>query len=180
MRQLSHSGRFRHREGMGDLHQYVIEEDPIRAPKPTPVVHRGPKVINLDDRPPAIPTTKPKWSGPPNIAIYLSSIELPDLKPRPKPPKNVPHPQLQAQSHPQTQIRPVNSQARPPAPTSVPNKIVRPPPPPPVPQQQQQHPGPPRMNGPGGSIPNGHALRPPPPTEEDRQRRSSFGRLFGR
>jgi hypothetical protein len=41
-------GRYRHREGMGDLHQYVIEEDPIRV---KPVVEpKGPKVINLDDR----------------------------------------------------------------------------------------------------------------------------------
>lgn len=41
--------RFRHREGRGDLHQYVVEEDPVRAPKPAPPT-KGPKVINLDDR----------------------------------------------------------------------------------------------------------------------------------
>jgi hypothetical protein len=36
---------------MGDLHQYVIEEDPIRAAKPTPLpAQKGPRVINLDDR----------------------------------------------------------------------------------------------------------------------------------
>jgi hypothetical protein len=40
--------RYRHREGLGDLHQYVIEEDPVRA-KPI-TQQKGPKVINLDDR----------------------------------------------------------------------------------------------------------------------------------
>jgi len=34
---------------MGDLHQYVIEEDPVRV-KPVVVEPKGPRVINLDDR----------------------------------------------------------------------------------------------------------------------------------
>jgi hypothetical protein len=36
---------------MGDLHQYVIEEDPVRE-KPTTTVptRQGRRVINLDDR----------------------------------------------------------------------------------------------------------------------------------
>lgn len=166
----AHDHRFRHREGMGDLHQYVIEEDPTRSskPNPTPTPQRGPRVINLDDRPPALPPTKPKWSGPPNIAIYLSSIELPDLKPKPKPKskpdvkagKTSPVPQPQSQSQP----------IRPPAPqtSAGPNTL---------PQQQQV--GPSRMSGPGGSM-NGRP-RPPPPKEQDKEpRKSSFGRLFGR
>jgi hypothetical protein len=31
---------------MGDLHQYVVEEDPVRQPK---LPQNGRKVINLDD-----------------------------------------------------------------------------------------------------------------------------------
>ena len=42
--------RYRHREGLGDLHQYVIEEDPVRAKPVMQQPQKGPKVINLDDR----------------------------------------------------------------------------------------------------------------------------------
>jgi hypothetical protein len=42
--------RYRHREGLGDLHQYVIEEDPVRAKPVIQQPQKGPKVINLDDR----------------------------------------------------------------------------------------------------------------------------------
>ena len=42
--------RYRHREGLGDLHQYVIEEDPIRVKPVMQQSQKGPKVINLDDR----------------------------------------------------------------------------------------------------------------------------------
>jgi len=42
--------RYRHREGLGDLHQYVIEEDPVRAKPVAQQPQKGPKVINLDDR----------------------------------------------------------------------------------------------------------------------------------
>lgn len=57
--------RFRHRQGLKELHQYVVEEEPER---------KGPRVINLDD-------SRPGWTPPPNLAIYLSTIDLPDLKP---------------------------------------------------------------------------------------------------
>jgi hypothetical protein len=42
--------RYRHREGLGDLHQYVIEEDPVRVKPVIQQPQKGPKVINLDDR----------------------------------------------------------------------------------------------------------------------------------
>ncbi|EKD03572.1 hypothetical protein A1Q2_02155 [Trichosporon asahii var. asahii CBS 8904] len=58
--------RARHRNGEPELHQYVNEEQP-----PAP---RGPRVINLDD-------PKPEPWRPPLLAIYLSTIELPDLAP---------------------------------------------------------------------------------------------------
>ena len=36
---------------MGDLHQYVIEEDPVRVKIAAPIApQKGPRVINLDDR----------------------------------------------------------------------------------------------------------------------------------
>ena len=101
--------RFRHRESMGDLHQYVIEEEPFKPSKAPAGAgsswsRQGPPVINLDDPAPvsvsvlatnltADARTKPsqssstkrpsasQWSAPPNIAIYLSKIELPDLEP---------------------------------------------------------------------------------------------------
>lgn len=63
--------RYRHRGGMPDLRQYVIEEE-------APQENKGPKVIKLD-----APDPKPSWKPPPNLAIYLSTIELPDLKPGP-------------------------------------------------------------------------------------------------
>jgi hypothetical protein len=61
--------RFRHRSQQDDLHQYVLEEE-------APEVNKGPRVIKLDDAPAA----PPAWKPPPNLAIYLSTIELPDLK----------------------------------------------------------------------------------------------------
>ncbi|OCF31114.1 hypothetical protein I316_07246 [Kwoniella heveanensis BCC8398] len=82
--------RFRHREGMADLKQYVIEEEVFVPPRPVSSNGRrpGPKVIKLDDEPPQPvqvqrqPSSGGKrWTPPPNIAIYLSTIELPDLKP---------------------------------------------------------------------------------------------------
>ncbi|KAK1926542.1 hypothetical protein DB88DRAFT_482226 [Papiliotrema laurentii] len=81
--------RFRHRENMGDLHQYVIEEEPFKPPSPRPTSRPGPPVINLDDSPPPSKPERSKSSGKnaaatwkaPNIAIYLSKIDLPDLKP---------------------------------------------------------------------------------------------------
>ncbi|GMK58365.1 hypothetical protein CspeluHIS016_0503970 [Cutaneotrichosporon spelunceum] len=60
--------RFRHRGEKQDLHQYVIEEEAPEA--------KGPRRIKLDDSPVDGP-----WKPPPNLAIYLSTIELPDLKP---------------------------------------------------------------------------------------------------
>ncbi|WVQ85240.1 hypothetical protein IAT38_007405 [Cryptococcus sp. DSM 104549] len=81
--------RFRHREGMSDLKQYVVEEEDLPKPVLSPSSsgsRPGPRVIKLDDEPPKPPSpsltpSKPKWSPPPNLAIYLSTIELPDLKP---------------------------------------------------------------------------------------------------
>ncbi|BEI86004.1 hypothetical protein CcaverHIS002_0602910 [Cutaneotrichosporon cavernicola] len=61
--------RFRHRGEKPDLHQYVLEEEAPEA--------KGPRRINLNDAPADAPT----WKPPPNLAIYLSTIELPDLKP---------------------------------------------------------------------------------------------------
>ena len=93
---------------MGDLHQYVIEEEPFKPSKAPAGAgsssnRPGPPVINLDDpapvsvsvlgtnltadartKPSQSTSTKkpsaPQWSAPPNIAIYLSKIELPDLE----------------------------------------------------------------------------------------------------
>ena len=102
---LSHRIRFRHREGLKALHQYVIEEDPTPPPKKVEPP-RSPTRINLNDpsaspmatvflanylRQPVLPK-KPspqpspvdhikQWKPPQNIAIYLSNIELPDLIP---------------------------------------------------------------------------------------------------
>nr|XP_019014839.1 uncharacterized protein I206_00926 [Kwoniella pini CBS 10737]OCF53620.1 hypothetical protein I206_00926 [Kwoniella pini CBS 10737] len=81
--------RFRHREGMSEMKQYVIEEE---ADKPVSTssssAKSGPKVIKLDDEVPkkltpsnSMSSKQQTWTPPPNIAIYLSSIELPDLKP---------------------------------------------------------------------------------------------------
>ncbi|BEJ16841.1 hypothetical protein CspHIS471_0602420 [Cutaneotrichosporon sp. HIS471] len=61
--------RFRHRGEKPDLHQYVLEEEAPEA--------KGPRRINLNDALADAPT----WKPPPNLAIYLSTIELPDLKP---------------------------------------------------------------------------------------------------
>jgi hypothetical protein len=49
--------RFRHRESLGDLHQYVIEQEdeqpiPTTAVKSTISGRVGPKIIKLDDDPP--------------------------------------------------------------------------------------------------------------------------------
>lgn len=61
--------RYRHRSGLPDLRQYVLEEEAAQESK-------GPRVIKLD-----APDPNPTWKPPPNLAIYLSTIELPDLKP---------------------------------------------------------------------------------------------------
>lgn len=55
---------------MPDLRQYVVEEEA------EPENAKGPRVIKLDE-----PERNPEWKPPPNLAIYLSTIELPDLKP---------------------------------------------------------------------------------------------------
>ena len=47
VRRATKQRRFRHREQMGDLHQYVIEEEP----PPVPPKDKGPKVIKLDNEP---------------------------------------------------------------------------------------------------------------------------------
>ncbi|RXK37567.1 hypothetical protein M231_05192 [Tremella mesenterica] len=98
--------RFRHREGLEALHQYVKEEEPIPMPKP-PARPQSPPRINLNDIPPPQPS-KPKdskspggkeWKPPQNIAIYLSTIELPDLIPGHRTtdkPKSPPLPQKEA------------------------------------------------------------------------------------
>jgi len=166
---------------MGDLHQYVIEEDPVRV-KPVVVEPKGPRVINLDDRyvcpvsscpstmsctyskaelsPPTLPTSKPKWTGPPNIAIYLSSIELPDLKPKPKP------------KPPRSSPAPIATPA--PAPVAAP-LVVRPPATAPKPNTLQARPT--RSDRPGGSLPT---PSPPEGTGAGGHRKSSFSRMFGR
>lgn len=54
---------------MPDLRQYVIEEEA------EPENPKGPRVIKLDE-----PEPNPQWKPPPNLAIYLSTIELPDLR----------------------------------------------------------------------------------------------------
>ncbi|WRT64252.1 uncharacterized protein IL334_001183 [Kwoniella shivajii] len=82
--------RYRHHENLADLHQYVIEEEIFEGKTSItsslgPRSGSGSKVINLNDESP-VPKTPPatgkkQWSPPPNIAIYLSTIELPDLKP---------------------------------------------------------------------------------------------------
>jgi hypothetical protein len=131
-------------------------------------------------RPAPLPTNKPKWTGPPNIAIYLSTIELPDLKPKPKAGKSQAQPQAQPQTKPhgQNQPRPpVSQQTR----QGPPQAAARPPvlsKPNPQPQQTQQ---PPRTDRPGGSIPNNAPVRPPPPqqaTDGHEPRKPSFGRLL--
>ena len=71
--------RFRHRENLEPLSQYVVEEQPFK-PTASTVSRPGPPVIKLDDPVPAPAKPKDKaWSAP-NIAVYLSKIELPDLK----------------------------------------------------------------------------------------------------
>ncbi|WVW82428.1 hypothetical protein I302_104438 [Kwoniella bestiolae CBS 10118] len=81
--------RFRHHEGLAELYQYVIEEEVVSKPPPSLNGGKpGPKVIKLDDEPPKpispsnpVPGKSKVWTPFPNIAIYLSTIELPDLKP---------------------------------------------------------------------------------------------------
>ncbi|WWD17771.1 hypothetical protein CI109_102212 [Kwoniella shandongensis] len=78
--------RFRHREELADLHQYVIEEE---VPVSKRTVRPGPKVIKLDPEPTRVDSPQrslsgksaKRWTPPPNIAIYLSTIKLPDLEP---------------------------------------------------------------------------------------------------
>lgn len=51
------SSRFRHREGMGDLNQYVIEEDPFKAPSAASSAagsRPAPPIIKLDDPAPSV------------------------------------------------------------------------------------------------------------------------------
>ncbi|WWC86372.1 uncharacterized protein L201_001248 [Kwoniella dendrophila CBS 6074] len=80
--------RFRHRESLADLHQYVVEE-PTSQPTPSPGgAKTGPRIIKLDDEPQPTSSSLSSavngnsgWIPPPNISIYLSTIELPDLKP---------------------------------------------------------------------------------------------------
>ncbi|KAL7424770.1 hypothetical protein Q5752_000454 [Cryptotrichosporon argae] len=77
--------RFRHREGAKELYQYVVEEDDADPP---PAVPKSPRVIDLNDKPqpaPPVPAKPKDWQPPKNLAIYLSTIELPDLKPKPTP-----------------------------------------------------------------------------------------------
>jgi hypothetical protein len=135
-------------------------------------------------RPAPLPTNKPKWTGPPNIAIYLSTIELPDLKPKPKAGKSQAQSQPQAQPQPQPHVK-TQPQSRPHVPQqsrpSPPQAAARPPvlsKPNPQPQQAQQ---PTRTDRPGGSIPNNAPVRPPPPqqaTDGHEPRKPSFGRLL--
>lgn len=98
--------RFRHHENLSDLHQYIIEDTSPSPPSQRQSTRPGPRVINLDDEPtssssPAssssssslrrkltrtktktqTQTQKESWTPPQNIAIYLSTIVLPDLNP---------------------------------------------------------------------------------------------------
>ncbi|ODN91992.1 hypothetical protein L198_05664 [Cryptococcus wingfieldii CBS 7118] len=71
--------RFRHRENMSDLHQYIIEEEDTAQPVSS---SKGPKVIDLNDpKPVPRPTSSKVWTPPTRMAIYLSTIVLPDLNP---------------------------------------------------------------------------------------------------
>ncbi|EAL17444.1 hypothetical protein CNBM1370 [Cryptococcus deneoformans B-3501A] len=97
---------FRHHENLSDLHQYIIEDTSPSPPSQRQSTRPGPRVINLDDEPtssssPAssssssslrrkltrtktktqTQTQKESWTPPQNIAIYLSTIVLPDLNP---------------------------------------------------------------------------------------------------
>ncbi|KIR38736.1 hypothetical protein I307_02820 [Cryptococcus deuterogattii 99/473] len=97
--------RFRHRENLSDLHQYIIEDNtPASPPSQQRQSKRpGPRVINLDDEPKSsspphssssssslrrkFTQTKTQaspqeiWTPPQHMAIYLSTIVLPDLDP---------------------------------------------------------------------------------------------------
>jgi len=67
--------RIRHKQGIADdsLHQYVVYDAAPRAPAR----------INLDDAPP------PRAYTPPDsLAVHLSKIDMPELKPRPSPRAN--------------------------------------------------------------------------------------------
>ncbi|OCF55343.1 hypothetical protein L486_06823 [Kwoniella mangroviensis CBS 10435] len=80
--------RFRHHEDLPELCQYVIEEEADSIPSSATKGRKiGPKVISLDDEAPkhispseSMRGKQKVWTPPPNIAIYLSTIELPDLK----------------------------------------------------------------------------------------------------
>ncbi|KJE05046.1 hypothetical protein I311_01139 [Cryptococcus gattii NT-10] len=97
--------RFRHHENLSDLHQYIIEDNtPASPPSQQRQSKRpGPRVINLDDEPKSsspphssssssslrrkFTQTKTQalpqeiWTPPQHMAIYLSTIVLPDLDP---------------------------------------------------------------------------------------------------
>jgi hypothetical protein len=133
-----------------------------QPPSPSPFPSRFEESKEADNiSPPALPHSKPKWTGPPNIAIYLSSIELPDLQPKPKPksmpPRTSPAP-----------IAPVHAPA--PAPAAVATR------PPALKPNTLQAP-PPRSDRPGGSLPT---PSPPEGSGAGDHRKSSFSRLFGR
>ncbi|KIR35467.1 hypothetical protein I352_01742 [Cryptococcus deuterogattii MMRL2647] len=97
--------RFRHRENLSDLHQYIIEDNTSASPlsQQRQSKRPGPRVINLDDEPKSsspphssssssslrrkFTQTKTQaspqeiWTPPQHMAIYLSTIVLPDLDP---------------------------------------------------------------------------------------------------
>ncbi|KAH8086423.1 hypothetical protein HD553DRAFT_217070 [Filobasidium floriforme] len=78
--------RARHRAGLDQdsrgLYQYVVEEEVKSAPR-VASGQQGPRVIDLNDAPKSEPkrSDTKAWRPPPNISIYLSKIELPDLHP---------------------------------------------------------------------------------------------------
>ncbi|WVO24484.1 uncharacterized protein IAS62_005852 [Cryptococcus decagattii] len=97
--------RFRYRENLSDLHQYIVEDNtPASPPSQQRQSKRpGPRVINLDDEPKSsspphssssssslrrkFTQTKTQalpqeiWTPPQHMAIYLSTIVLSDLDP---------------------------------------------------------------------------------------------------
>ena len=63
----------------GELHQYVIYEQ---------VKPKGPKVIRLDD-PKGKNAEMGGYTPPTSLTVHLSKIDMPELKPRAAPDKNV-------------------------------------------------------------------------------------------
>lgn len=133
--------------------------------------------LTLMSRPAPLPASKPTWTGPPNMSIYLSTIELPDLKPKPKPP-----PLSKTQTPAQASIQPKPHPSLSNGPSRLPVLAK------PDPQAQQtqlpQIPShPPRSDRPGGSISAPNGTRPPPPlpvaaTDVQEHRKTSFGRML--